>query len=626
MMYNIPLLSHCQMENIISNTSPEIADRNPMVLDGLPSHMLSDALVQSLILNNSQSQIIDGYPLLPTLQGNEINDLHDDFPITNHGGIIDSNASTSRNLLLNRQANKNASVRSLHPVNNSELQEQFRGGASLSAKSLPNILETTSTLHENLDRVTMYTPTTFPLEDLRIFASNGYSTSDSSFTAPVNGEYNRGNNDVEFMASKKDCGLPGQLDGKWDIEKFLDGEQLTGKTPMNMICDPYHFVRCLGPNAWMTTSNKSNCSADDSYTYRMPSNELSLSLATCQPSITTVPTIPHQRSEISCSGFTQHSLREVGMGLDSEQTCSKSKEFSLSYGSYKLFHFSHILSGSKYLHVAQQILTEIASYSLENQDEISNSAGRIGNGAKISFSSNCSDMRDISVDSDESRYPAGAVRSKDQINFTLQRQEIEAKKTELQALLELVDKRYNHCLDEIHTVISAFHAATELDPHIHARFILQKVSLLYNNLRERITNQILAIGEGLSSGHNREGTSFKSSFIQKQWALQQLRRRDHQMWRPQRGLPEKSVSVLRAWMFQNFLHPYPKDAEKHLLAIRSGLTRSQVSNWFINARVRLWKPMIEEMYSEMNTRKGRRVGEGTNSVRRNQLRIDDQRV
>jgi Homeobox KN domain len=24
----------------------------------------------------------------------------------------------------------------------------------------------------------------------------------------------------------------------------------------------------------------------------------------------------------------------------------------------------------------------------------------------------------------------------------------------------------------------------------------------------------------------------------------------------------------------------------------------QISNWFINARVRLWKPMIEEMYKE----------------------------
>lgn len=24
----------------------------------------------------------------------------------------------------------------------------------------------------------------------------------------------------------------------------------------------------------------------------------------------------------------------------------------------------------------------------------------------------------------------------------------------------------------------------------------------------------------------------------------------------------------------------------------------QISNWFINARVRLWKPMIEEMYKD----------------------------
>ena len=31
----------------------------------------------------------------------------------------------------------------------------------------------------------------------------------------------------------------------------------------------------------------------------------------------------------------------------------------------------------------------------------------------------------------------------------------------------------------------------------------------------------------------------------------------------------------------------------------------QVSNWFINARVRLWKPMIEEMYEELKRSSGR---------------------
>ncbi|MCO5605371.1 hypothetical protein L7F22_059554 [Adiantum nelumboides] len=43
---------------------------------------------------------------------------------------------------------------------------------------------------------------------------------------------------------------------------------------------------------------------------------------------------------------------------------------------------------------------------------------------------------------------------------------------------------------------------------------------------------------------------------------------------------------------------YPKDSEKAMLARLTGLSRNQVSNWFINARVRLWKPMIEEMYIE----------------------------
>ncbi|WOH09628.1 hypothetical protein DCAR_0729086 [Daucus carota subsp. sativus] len=72
----------------------------------------------------------------------------------------------------------------------------------------------------------------------------------------------------------------------------------------------------------------------------------------------------------------------------------------------------------------------------------------------------------------------------------------------------------------------------------------------------------------------------------------------HNAWRPQRQLPKRSVSVLRAWLFEQFLHPYPKDSDKHMLAKQTILSRSQVSNWFINARVRLWKPMVEEMYTE----------------------------
>ncbi|KAF2542488.1 hypothetical protein F2Q68_00028983, partial [Brassica cretica] len=114
-----------------------------------------------------------------------------------------------------------------------------------------------------------------------------------------------------------------------------------------------------------------------------------------------------------------------------------------------------------------------------------------------------------------------------------------------------VDDRYSHCGDEIHTVVSAFHAATELDPQLHTR--------------------VLERGKEKSQ---------EDSIFQQHCLLQQLKRKNHQIWRLAGEISLGST--------------YPNDSEKHLLAIRSGLTRSQVSNWFINARVRLWKPMIED--------------------------------
>ncbi|TQE04718.1 hypothetical protein C1H46_009701 [Malus baccata] len=48
---------------------------------------------------------------------------------------------------------------------------------------------------------------------------------------------------------------------------------------------------------------------------------------------------------------------------------------------------------------------------------------------------------------------------------------------------------------------------------------------------------------------------------------------------------------------------YPTDTDKHMLATQTGLSRNQVSNWFINARVRVWKPMVEEIHM-LETRGG----------------------
>ncbi|KAJ4870314.1 Homeobox protein ATH1 [Raphanus sativus] len=264
--------------------------------------------------------------------------------------------------------------------------------------------------------------------------------------------------------------------------------------------------------------------------------------------------------------------------ITSEQASSSSRDISNNV--------SQVVFGSKYLHSVQEILSNFATYSLyglENNPQCYlPSQGTESEAADSAFTSRFENQPE---------FLEGGFD---------QRRALEAKKTHLLGLLQMVDDRYSHCVDEIHTVVSAFHAATELDPQLHTRFALQTISFLYKNLRERISKKILMMGSVLERGKEK---CQENSIIHQHCLLQQLKHKNHQIWRPQRGLPEKSVSVLRTWMFQNFLHPYPTDSEKHLLAIRSGLSRSQVSNWFINARVRLWKPMIEEMYAEMNKKK-----------------------
>jgi len=43
--------------------------------------------------------------------------------------------------------------------------------------------------------------------------------------------------------------------------------------------------------------------------------------------------------------------------------------------------------------------------------------------------------------------------------------------------------------------------------------------------------------------------------LRQQRAFQHMSMMESHPWRPQRGLPERSVSVLRAWLFEHFLHP-----------------------------------------------------------------------
>ncbi|ELW72223.1 Homeobox protein PKNOX2 [Tupaia chinensis] len=58
-------------------------------------------------------------------------------------------------------------------------------------------------------------------------------------------------------------------------------------------------------------------------------------------------------------------------------------------------------------------------------------------------------------------------------------------------------------------------------------------------------------------------------------------------------LPKQATNIMRSWLFQHLMHPYPTEDEKRQIAAQTSLTLLQVNNWFINARRRILQPMLD---------------------------------
>ncbi|XP_062377917.1 homeobox protein PKNOX2-like [Sardina pilchardus] len=59
------------------------------------------------------------------------------------------------------------------------------------------------------------------------------------------------------------------------------------------------------------------------------------------------------------------------------------------------------------------------------------------------------------------------------------------------------------------------------------------------------------------------------------------------------ALPKHATNIMRSWLFQHLMHPYPTEDEKRHIATQTHLSLLQVNNWFINARRRILQPMLE---------------------------------
>lgn len=325
------------------------------------------------------------------------------------------------------------------------------------------------------------------------------------------------------------------------------------------------------------------------------------------------PDIPTAVASGSCDGTSQlgflspTSQQGLSLSLSSQRPTYRSlageREFSgqaVATGGSSLSVSNGIcgaqgvILNSKYLKAAQEVLDEVVNVGMGIKMETGMGMREKG---KVSRESMAGSGDGLS---------GGETRSKGGAELTTaQRQDLQTKKAKLVSMLDEVEQRYRQYHHQMQIVASSFEQAAGIgSAKSYTALALQTISKQFRCLKDAITTQIKAtsksLGEDESLGGKVEGSRLKfvDHQLRQQRALQHLGMIQHNAWRPQRGLPERAVSVLRAWLFEHFLHPYPKDSDKHILAKQTGLTRSQVSNWFINARVRLWKPMVEEMYLE----------------------------
>ncbi|CAH9141648.1 unnamed protein product [Cuscuta epithymum] len=290
---------------------------------------------------------------------------------------------------------------------------------------------------------------------------------------------------------------------------------------------------------------------------------------------------------------TTHHFMDL-LGQPSNEATHHSHKLSLSLGTVQFNHETSLnqmnpmfmnpgierfssdysLSDSKYLRPALSLLEEVASVG----------------GLSTHFMAN-----------EKSMWRAGknngafGIRSNQGID-QVPTNDVEAKIMRLVAMLEEVERRYKRYYHQMEELVSSYEV---ISGKSYTALALEAMSKYFFNLRDAIISQINAITRKASES---KGMSLfqdgETNFGIQKLSLQHLGmiQSSGQPWRPIRGLPETSVATLRAWLFQHFLHPYPNDSEKLMLASQTGLSKNQISNWFINARVRLWKPMIEEMY------------------------------
>ncbi|XP_027343378.1 BEL1-like homeodomain protein 9 [Abrus precatorius] len=286
--------------------------------------------------------------------------------------------------------------------------------------------------------------------------------------------------------------------------------------------------------------------------------------------------------------------------------------------------YATILKNSRFLKSAQQLLDEICCFSDSKLAKACDVSERVYGEVSASTSIDTVTVNETGVTAigcNSGSSPSMLYISKENravwgvgSSFGLSsRLDYQQKKAKLLYMQEEVTRQCKQYHQQMQMVVSSFESVAGLSsatPYIS--LALKSVSKHFKCLKHSISEQLKLISEVLGEDSSIPKTSTSSkgdTNVARLRCMDQsfqkskcgrgttdfLEPQQH-VWRPQRGLPERAVAILKAWLFEHFLHPYPTDTDKHMLATQTGLSRNQVSNWFINARVRVWKPMVEEIH------------------------------
>ena len=110
-----------------------------------------------------------------------------------------------------------------------------------------------------------------------------------------------------------------------------------------------------------------------------------------------------------------------------------------------------------------------------------------------------------------------------------------------------------------------------------------------------LTSESRSHGSVLSHRHGRKRSSASQSSNAgsqtKNLSAAKLKRACN---RPEHNHSKIATDLFKAWFYANLEHPFPSDDVKADFADRTGLSFTQVTTWFVNARKRVWKPLLHE--------------------------------